>query len=499
MVAGPYWVFLFLASFAFGSPQILSSLDCYKQGCSSVVLSGDTYIFTAWGPTGNTVYNGLSIPGISYGTFNDGASIPCTAIANNGGNISVIRLNRLDLNDPKQTIITQVNCMKSFGGAGNPTWDPAPRGQCNAAYNNNCTWKSSGITSVDGNLYLQVIRQEGGPYFYGHDSTLIMSKDGGASWINPARVGLTPDPLGDAPKGPGDQSYEIGVLWPEPIHQAPYYDGKDQPMYRLSFIQYCQDESIDCPAADDNKTYVYALAVSGNFSDYYLTRIKKTNLPRLLASDWEYYYCPGYSSSTVCDGTLASSWTKNIFEITSIQKTSELGGIGQAAYLKNSGHYIFITSGHGAWDIIVSTANHPWGPWVPTKSIPRETHENGFPGPMLFTSSENKIVMVSDATDNPPNSHAGTIFFDLIGLFDNKQDSLIQAYPNPRRKGNITFSGLKDGSTIDILSVSGDTVKKLQAIEHKAIWDIQKDKVPAGIYTYVVDGKIGGMVAVIWE
>lgn len=501
---------------------LLSSLDCYKQGCSNVVIGGDTYVFTAWGPTGNTSYQGTAIPGTVYGTFNDGESVGCSG-PNAGGNINIVKLKSLDLANPANTIISGVNCMGSYGyGGGSGYWPPGPNWQCSAAYNNGCSWKSGGIVSVNGVLYWQILRQEGGPYYYGHDSTMIMSADGGATWLNPAHVGGTPDPLGDAPMSPGDSSYAAGMLWPEPVHEAAYYNGADQPIDRLSFIQYCQDESINCPNVDDNATYVYALSLSGNFAYYYLTRIRKTDLPRLRASDWDYYYCPGYSESHICDGTLPTSWTKTIADITPIQTaggpgmSGAMGCVGQAVYLKDLKQYLFIGSAATFWDVVPSTAPHPWGPWTPGPPISTIAHENGFPGPMLFTAKSDtpghvQIVMVSDATDNPPNTHSGTIFFDLLDVSGNSppmpisSPENINVYPNPWRKSknasqNITFSGISSGSTIKIFSITGQLIKELKVLESDVSWNPASDSAN-GIYVYSIadiqGNKTEGQVAVI--
>src|ERR1039458_8883387 len=59
--------------------SLLSSLDCWSQGCALDGVYGDTYIFTAWGPNGRTAYNGVTVPGMIYGTYNDGSCRVCMA------------------------------------------------------------------------------------------------------------------------------------------------------------------------------------------------------------------------------------------------------------------------------------------------------------------------------------------------------------------------------------------------------------------------------------
>jgi hypothetical protein len=335
--------------------SILTKVSCGAQGCMGDVLHGDTYIFGGWSNQGSTTIDGNSVPGTIFGTFNDGETRSCIAVPA-GGNVTVIKLTKIDVAVPSNGSLATVNCMAGAGLSGNVVWTPAPRGTCTVGVAHECSWKSLGITHVNGKLYLQVFRQESAIAYYGHDSTLLRSDDEGATWVNPTHVGGTPQANGDFPAGPGDPSYPAGMLWPD----LPTAAGTRQPMARLGFVHYCQDESVDCPAIDNNQTYIYALATSGTFSSYVLARVAKSNLPHLKASEWEYYLCPDYDDE-VCDGMQAENWTPNLAEATSFTEGTP-GADAQTIWAPGLKQYV-ATGFDGQGHVFLSTAPHVWGPW----------------------------------------------------------------------------------------------------------------------------------------
>jgi hypothetical protein len=156
-------------------------------------IQGDTQYSTI---TGATTVNGTNM-GTTTLNRNDGAgNVTITgaviAMINDGialggnGNITLYRLNTLDVSNPANIRTTLVNAMSSFGTGSEVN---APVGWYGKATSNNLTyynanWKSGPIESVGGWLILPVIRQGVGVY-NAHDSTLVASPDGGAHWCNP--------------------------------------------------------------------------------------------------------------------------------------------------------------------------------------------------------------------------------------------------------------------------------------------------------------------------
>jgi hypothetical protein len=333
-----------------------TAVSCGAQGCQGDVLRGDTYIFGGWSHAGFSQINGTNVPGTIFGMFNDGETRTCAAVPV-GGNVTLIKLTRIDMAAPANTVMTTVNCMAGAGLSGNELWNPAPRGTCTAGYSQSCSWKSLGITHVNGRLYLQVFRQEAAVDYFGHDSTLLRSDDEGATWINPAHAGGPPRADGDFPAGPGDATYPASIMWPAPQPRDP----SRQSMARLGFVHYCQDESIGCPSIDDNQTYVYATSTSGTFLGFVLARVSKANLPHLRAAEWQYYTCPGYAAQ-VCDGSLAASWTADPARVT--QLTGGASG-ADPQVIWADGLKQYVASGFdGLGNVILSTAPHVWGPWA---------------------------------------------------------------------------------------------------------------------------------------
>ncbi len=341
----------------------VSQKDCVVENCVGHVKNGDCTIDTGWAADGR-LYGTQNDSNIYYNPAQLGEP-GYTGPNCSGGNVVWMEI-------VNGSFFTS-NCMFSLG-AMDTKWDPAPVGTCSAGYWNDCDWKSHGPIFVDGVGYLNVYRQQraGSGAWTGHDGTLIKTTDGGKTWLNPAHVGGTPNPNGDAPAGPGDPTYPRSILWPDP----PSHNGADQHAARLEFIQYGQDGK-PWPAVDRNDKYVYALTYNGDFTKYYLMRGVRANLPKLSASDWSHYRCPTYATA-VCDGLDDANWTQTMGEGTDFG--SVYPGLGSMFYNAELGTYIAI--GGNVGPVPFYTTPHPWGPWA--KSAANADGEYlGFLGAML--------------------------------------------------------------------------------------------------------------------
>lgn len=397
----------------FTTTQVGGELDCVTSSCAGVFENGDTIIFGAWDLAGSFTFNGgSSATGSVYGTYNDGADTTCDAVGTAYGNLVWIRLTTLDILTPANTTVASKNCMFSFKGNGGPQWAPAADGTCTVGIiGAGCNWKSQGSLSTDGKQYLQVYRQETGN-FHGHDSTLVMSTDGGTTWTNPAHVGVSTNTNGDAPAGPGDATYPTSILWPD---QTPF-DGSTAYMARMQFVTYCRDNTVSCPSVDNNSTYVYALAYDGQFASYRVARGLRSTLANLVASSWSYYKCPGYGTA-VCDGTNNANWDSSLANATAIMSGSSHGLLGGLIYSNDLGAYIF-TGGQGACcSLQVSTAPHVWGPYTTSNTFTVVGYN--FVAPVmasLTTITPNSKVRLTISGTGYPHNTSGTLFFNTVEI-----------------------------------------------------------------------------------
>lgn len=347
----------------------VAAIDCWTAGCGGRVHNGDTTIFTAWASSGSVSVEGVAITGNLYGTTND------SDIYYNGGNSTLgpncsgrnivwLQIPSISVTGAGGTIYTK-NCMAGYGGApGDGSWAPAASGTCTLGYSSpsGCNWKSQGTMCVDGVCYLHVQRQRQGDGSFAHDTTLIKTTDQGATWLNPSHIGGTPDANGDVPAGPGSASYPASMMWID----GAGHDGASQKIGRLEFFVYGRDGAT-LPNVDNNGTYLYAIAYSGDFKSWYLARVLRANMANLSAADWSYYVCPGYATA-VCDGSLSGSWsslsaaTKLGADYTISGYTPLLGGV---MYLSEIGTYVSTGGCNGCGgSVSILTAPHPWGPWV---------------------------------------------------------------------------------------------------------------------------------------
>lgn len=454
------YAFLLLVSCGFADNTFtvtqVALVDCWSGAapwCGYRFQDGDTTIASAWTSTGTTLFNGNTIPGSIYLTGND-ANATYDGSGNSGytgscgNNIIWFRIVNINMSLPAGSV-WNINCMPSFGGApGVRTWEPAASGTCyagdtaNAGSPSGCDWKSQGMICVDNICYLNMFRQEradGLHAFWGHDSTLIKTSNGGATWLNAAHNGGTPVSNGDAPAGPGDSTYPASILWPDP---APH-NGVSQKMARMQFIQYGQDGAT-WPSVDDNATYFYSMSYDGAFSKNYLARFNRACMSAGMSASCVSYYAGGTWSSDVADATVVAE----------VANTG-LGGVMYSAHL---GTYIATGGNIGAVNVL--TAPHPWGPWTVSGSMaysPSPLVNLGFVSPILATET------VIDAN---------TIEFTVSATTYNHSGSGTLAYLTYRvRKSGSGFTGLyplpsplKGASGSGAIGVVSKAVTSTQAV-----------------------------------
>ena len=361
--------------------------------------------------TGTFMLNGISNTGAVIGTLNDGRLSTCAG----DGNIQVLRLDGIDFTNPGNGHQTRINCMTDFGSATSMMWPPDSPGQCAMGGANNCSWKSHGITSVNGNLYLFVYRQQQGTA-WARDSTLIMSPDGGVTWYNKAHIGGIGSVNGDAPSSPGGATYPAGMLWKD----AAPWDGASQKFGFLSFAHFCQDESISCPSKDGNTTYTYAYIETGDYGSYRLLRWPKTSMPTLDISTIQYYSCATLPTIT-CDGNANANWTSNLAAATIIP--SIFGAMVEVIYLKDQDLYVGAGWNGGNGDYYLQHAPHPWGPFtLDLTAHPRGESNYGinvftnFPLAAVRSTGSSTASLILASTTSSAMYPSSSVYFDRYTL-----------------------------------------------------------------------------------
>lgn len=342
-------------------------------------------------------------------TVNDGGRNWLADSPSCDGNVFLTRIPGIDYSNSSGNIEERFSCLS---GRYDNQWAPAAGGTCTANYRNDCFWKSRSPFSVDGKLYLFIYRQEGPAYFFSHDATLIMSADGGATWTNPAHVGVSTDAHGDYPAGPGDASYPASILWPQPYPAA-------QRMGFAMAVQMCQDGRVGCPsgpevAGCDPARYVCFWVEGGNWKDSYMARISKANLPHLKASEWQYFQGG--------DGTSDAAWADGPAGLASATPLPHLGTLSNVVFLKDLGLYYMTTE--GAHSIDHAWAPHPWGPWTLFLGENFSWAKNGtFPTPILATARRVvgsprhvQITVAATRYDHVEYHGGGTITYLLMDL-----------------------------------------------------------------------------------
>jgi hypothetical protein len=384
------------------------TIDCYAQGCQTATLNGDTMIFGAWSNRGTFRLNGVRRTGAVYGTLNDGKLNACS----NDGNIQFLRLNGLDFTKPSKGSITKINCMADFGTSTSMTWLPDSPGQCGGGGASNCSWKSHGVTRVNGKIYLAVYRQQQGTSV-ARDSTLVMSPDDGVTWFNPATIGGSGSANGGVMDSPGGPTYAAGVLWKD----VSPWDGHSQKMGFVTFVHYCKDESVGCVNKDASDTYTYLLSQYGNFGSYTLARWPKSSMPTLDISTMQYYVCPGYAT-TVCDGTVGANWSSSLANATPLNLG--LGAMADVVYLANQNTYGGVGWNGLNGEVYLASAPRIWGPWTLNKTVSPRSPSSAS-GVSVFANillaavtsvSSNVVDIPIASTTSGTHDASGTLYWD---------------------------------------------------------------------------------------
>lgn len=295
---------------------------------------------------GDTWFNTWAADGNIYATSNDTSGF-------NGKCNSDIAVNELVGNDPTELTEPFVNCMTSYGYAGDTS-----------EYPDGCDWKSGGITSVSGVLYLAVARQTGVCTDSPHgeqpsiDASIVKSTDDGRTWSN--GFGTTEDPNGAAP--PLDTATgHVKAMFPGSDFSAPF------------FIQYGQDDN-PASTADGGDKYVYAVSNDGFAYDgsyLYLGRVLRSEIGNLNAADWQFY-----TGQPGGDGSSPGNWSSNFGNAKPILTAKNQISQPDIQYYPDLHRYVlynfyypFSTSWPGNGTASSSTfafyeAPHPWGPWT---------------------------------------------------------------------------------------------------------------------------------------
>ena len=309
------------------------------EGTSGKITNGDTW-YNTWADDGNI-----------YATSDDSNGFNGTCSNN-------FTVNELTGNNPSQLASPFTNCMTSYGGEG-----------AQQDYNDGYTWKTDGIISVSGTLYVAVARQQDATGGWPNglqpsaDASIIKSTDHGRTWSN--SFGTTDDPNGAVPP-PSPSGHGAEAMFPGSTFATP------------EFIQYGQDDNL-ASTADGGDKYVYAISNNGYAYDgsyMILGRVLQSQIGDLNAADWQYYTgAPGE------DGMNSANWSSDVTKATHIltapHRLSQSGVQYDQAlheYIMTSFYYPFVqsfmnfgTAKGGAasqsnWDFY--EAPHPWGPWT---------------------------------------------------------------------------------------------------------------------------------------
>ena len=323
-----------ITSASVGIPQEYNTgaAEGTPQGTRAGYTNGDTW-YNTWGANGDI-----------FSTSDDSNGF-------NGNCSNNFVVNEISGDNPSDLSSPFDNCMTSYGTEGDQQ-----------DYGDGASWKTDGIISVDGTLYVIVARQiDGrGGYPYGFqpssNASIIESTDGGQTWSN--GFGTTDDPTGAVPPY-NPQLGRADATWPGTSFDTP------------EFIQYGQDDN-PASTADGGDTYVYAISNNGfayDGSDMVLGRVLRSQIGDLDGSDWQYYDGPPGG-----DGMSSADWTSNVADAKPVLKAPyqlSQSGINYIQplhlYIMTSFYFPFTSTWPSSgvtsyWDFY--EAPHPWGPWT---------------------------------------------------------------------------------------------------------------------------------------
>ncbi|MBV9404113.1 MAG: Ig-like domain repeat protein, partial [Acidobacteriaceae bacterium] len=268
---------------------------------------------------------------------------------------------------------TSVNGMSEFGQAASDVlYTSAPVAPCTSW--SECTWKSAGVYSVHGALYLSAGWSLMDFPYVGAAYTWLKSMDHGLTWCNPAHATAAGCSLSDANGDLPQPAQIMGNITPDPLSYP-------------QIIQYCQDNA-NCPATDNNGTYTYVTWMDAQVTPpkIILSRVTTANLPALNLSQYQYY--------TGGDGSQDSNWSSNVSSAATLAFGNMHGRYapnivylpGPQIYLSIQNYIVEIPTG-SVIDTHVFSAPHPWGPWSLSGYWPSQPSNAAFQ-PYIVIQSE---------------------------------------------------------------------------------------------------------------
>jgi hypothetical protein len=285
--------------------------------------SSDT-LYATWADDGNLYMTGDDTLGIDLKCRTEGKRHPNRYV--------FIDVNRVSGDDPRHLTVETVNCMEDY--------DVPPDSTSDAIDNERATsWKTTGITSVDGVLYL------------------VVEQDTYKDWVNRGRQ--------TAKNATILKSYDHGKTW-----SGSEGESVKHPMFpgmrfgTPTFLQYGRDGA---GGVDGGDRYVYAISNNGSWDNgdaLYLGRVSKDNLPKLRGEDWEFYADGQWSHSL-------GEATPLLHDPNHLSSSSAMYDPGLHMYLLASWYYVgctgYIAPGcdvhRSRW--VWYEAPKPWGPWKP--------------------------------------------------------------------------------------------------------------------------------------
>jgi hypothetical protein len=322
--------------------------------CTGGGLSGDTWYFTGWMADGTIV-----------GSFNDGIGKTCS------GNLALLKLTAFSWTNRNASRVEEINCMADYNPGSN-----APAGwfgHCisgdDAASGNVCGWKSRTPFALDGKLYLPVERQIGSGSAAAHDSTMIVSADGGLTWRNPYTVAhagaasATGDaPLCGAANGNAgsnclDTKYSGAIMWPG----MPTAGQNGIALYNWLFFQYGQDGAIPAGVGGDCDPATYVCLM---LDDASVARVLRSDLPSLDVTKWQYVagldarYKPTWTSTFANRKAVGPIISGNDTEIGRPRQF-----VSGPVYLKEFRSYVLLGGTWGPAALYWMVSPGPFGPW----------------------------------------------------------------------------------------------------------------------------------------
>ena len=260
--------------------------------------------------------------------------------------------------DPTISTFTVVNSFSSYGTFATACV-PAVCGWTDP----NVTFKSCGMTEIQGTIYACVTRNQKG-YPYGSvGATIVESQDHGATWCNPSHASAS-----------GCTSSNANGDVPTPSDMQP---GNANAIKGLQLISFGKNNTASPP--DDNADYAYGYDLS---SGVHLGRVPVSVMKALKQSDVQYYSASGGSCPT---------W--GTFACATIIATPD-GRIVNPVFLPGPQVYIAAVSNlvdssgiTYQGDSRVMTALHPWGPWHTASEYPSQTEWNFLPDFLTVTET----------------------------------------------------------------------------------------------------------------